>query len=311
MLILNMDHYEVEIKVNGVFLHKIKPNITKDIRVINEYSEKKGKDADRTILSVMTEAESIWDAVDNARNIVYDFLGFYSFTTLNHLDIIIPNVDDPMKITNLTNQRKSTLVSDDIEYTATEFDNDIFINSIFPYFLVLSKKGNEYLKIASNYLRKARFEKDPASIILDCFIVLEGLYGKSGDKTEIAYKISNRVATLLGEDIESRKMIRKEIKDLYGLRSQIIHGDISEVAQDAFGRVVVYCRESLARFLTLAKTYSSQDTILTEIDDAMIDNSIVLKLRQESTELFKITQIELGKLMKKEIKQDMEEKSDV
>jgi hypothetical protein len=55
-------------------------------------------------------------------------------------------------------------------------------------------------------------------------IILEALLstGTSG----ITRQISERAATLIGQSPENRRHIRREIKKLYNLRSQITHGDL-------------------------------------------------------------------------------------
>jgi hypothetical protein len=59
--------------------------------------------------------------------------------------------------------------------------------------------------------------------VLNGLTALEGvlLSGKDG---ELSYRLSVRVASLLGNDASDRKQIFKTVKEFYDLRSKIIHG---------------------------------------------------------------------------------------
>ena len=43
------------------------------------------------------------------------------------------------------------------------------------------------------------------------------------EKDELQYRLALRVAHLLGDDAEARKTIVDQVKDLYKIRSQIVH----------------------------------------------------------------------------------------
>lgn len=292
-----LDHYEVKLQVYGGFRSELKPQITKDIKFLEEYSEH-GRKPMRTLLSVTVEAESEMVAHDKAKSIINQFLGFYSLTTLNHF-LIIPNI--PAKVTKLTGDRKNVKVDTSSEFIDSEFDPNFFIKSMLPYFPIISKRGNEYLKIAIEYLRRTWHETEEREdiVILDCFVALEALFSKSGEKTEMTYKLSNRISTMLGDNTDSRIKIRKEIRDLYDLRSRIVHGDHIELQQNAFGNLIVYTREAIFRFVRLSMNYSSHNEIIDKIDDAMIDNSLCSKLRTESSDLYESLLREFGKSRKK------------
>ena len=58
--------------------------------------------------------------------------------------------------------------------------------------------------------------------VLDVSIALEILYRL--DHQEITYKLSTRAGWYLGNELDDRAQIRKDIANFYGLRSQIIHG---------------------------------------------------------------------------------------
>ena len=53
---------------------------------------------------------------------------------------------------------------------------------------------------------------------------LEGLLTEEGDIGELAYRLSMRVANLLGHNVDDRKAIFRDVKSFYKLRSKIVHG---------------------------------------------------------------------------------------
>jgi hypothetical protein len=58
--------------------------------------------------------------------------------------------------------------------------------------------------------------------VIDLMISLESLLVP--EEEGIAFKLSQRVANLLGEDADSRKKLFKQVRDFYGLRSKTVHG---------------------------------------------------------------------------------------
>lgn len=76
-------------------------------------------------------------------------------------------------------------------------------------------------------------------VLVDAVIVWENLFGASQETT---LRISTALAWLLGEDAESRATLQKRYKELYGLRSNIVHGSpkvsvtrVNEASREAVG----------------------------------------------------------------------------
>lgn len=61
-------------------------------------------------------------------------------------------------------------------------------------------------------------------LILDEFIILESLFTKGG-RGEVAYRLSSNLSFFLAKDLEQFKEIYNCIKDFYGIRSDIAHGE--------------------------------------------------------------------------------------
>jgi len=286
-----VDDYEVVLHIRGFFPKELKPQLTKDIKVIKEIGRGVKKE---TILSVTVNSESELHAYEEAKNITNYFLGFYSFSTLNDLRI---ELSKDIKIIKLTGDREPIHFGN--ETFIRDIDTKIFVKSILPYYAIAIKKGNEYLKIAIEYLRRARDADSPALIILDCISALEALFSTKNEKQEISYRLSNRVATLLADNKNERNILRNEIRNYYNLRSKLVHGSVVDVEPNAFGNLVIYVSESTARFLALAQKYENQDKIIDMIDEAMIDNTIIPKLKKESSALRDVKEFEYQKYIKR------------
>jgi hypothetical protein len=66
-----------------------------------------------------------------------------------------------------------------------------------------------------------RFAKDPRTAVAQIWSGIEAIFGIS---SELVYRISTISASLLAERGDARKAKFEEVKDLYGLRSKIVHG---------------------------------------------------------------------------------------
>lgn len=75
-----------------------------------------------------------------------------------------------------------------------------------------------------------RYAPGDYEFLLDSAIAFEALFLNDGDNKELRYKLANRVARFLADDLETRKSIAKRMKDLYDVRSKIAHGDEVDVA---------------------------------------------------------------------------------
>ena len=62
---------------------------------------------------------------------------------------------------------------------------------------------------------------DPTDSFIDAIIVWENIFGTS---VETTFRVTASIAKLLEEDLEKRKILRKELKKLYDSRSKLVHG---------------------------------------------------------------------------------------
>jgi hypothetical protein len=70
---------------------------------------------------------------------------------------------------------------------------------------------------------------NPEDGLVDAMIALESLFGTG--RGEIRFRLSVALAWLLGTDHESRRDFQKQVKDLYDLRSHVVHGGHLDAAK--------------------------------------------------------------------------------
>ncbi len=70
---------------------------------------------------------------------------------------------------------------------------------------------------------------------------------------EISYRISLRAALFLGNTLDDRKLVRKQVRDLYKLRSQAAHGsrkqqkNTEEIVRNGFSVCAAIVRKIVKR----------------------------------------------------------------
>lgn len=275
-----MDKYEIEFKVKGLVACNPDTFLTNEMKI----SETNSKDFSFSIL-IASEGETSEDAIDIASRKLNLYLDYYKLFFDYALEI--HNDGKPFSVAKIIDEK---VIS---ESYSLSFDvGPLFIivqemkNFAIDILKLLSEPRNGYLRIAVDYNRRAGLEKNGEDEILHLFIALEALYSLDNEKQEIQHRFSNRISTLLGMDKDHRINVRTRTKKLYNLRSKIVHG--SEIFEgENFNDLVEWTQESILRFLVLAKKYSTykHENILDMIDNAMLDNSLRDKLREESKTL--------------------------
>lgn len=106
-----------------------------------------------------------------------------------------------------------------------------------------------------------RYSPGDVEFLLDSAIALEALFLNDISDKELSYRLSNRAARFLADDVEDRKVYVRACKDLYAIRSKIAHGanfdleslhpksrDVERLA-NAIRAGSVYLRQALTRFV--------------------------------------------------------------
>jgi len=113
---------------------------------------------------------------------------------------------------------------------------------------------------------------------------LEALLTKAGETEGLSYRLSLRIANLLGCDATSRKGIFKEVKNFYNLRSRIVHGAPPD--DKLLGRLNVdSMRETLRRVLLSVMALYSEGIRPADLPDRLDD----LALDDEARKQFSAT----------------------
>lgn len=115
------------------------------------------------------------------------------------------------------------------------------------------------------------------------------LHGEEG----LSFRLAQRAANLLGADSEERKRIFKELKDLYDVRSRIIHGDNLRQKHASLLDNVARLRELVRRSLLSALALSSEPSPPTgfykELDAMSLDADVREALRQRASAYVSLT----------------------
>ncbi len=101
---------------------------------------------------------------------------------------------------------------------------------------------SDNLRLCVHRLQLAGERTTPEDLLLDAVIVLETIFGERGDS--ISYKVAVRCAAFLSTSFEERRQCFSKVREIYNLRSRIVHGQaiggdrqgkISAVAEEALG----------------------------------------------------------------------------
>jgi hypothetical protein len=127
------------------------------------------------------------------------------------------------------------------------------------YQLILNENRTELqqrLYMAANWLGQAIRSNEIVDGYLKSIISLEILLSTNIDGVitpSITYQFSESIALLLGKTVEQRLAIEKEVKDMYGKRSGIVHSGNTKIERIDFLKSCQYSRNVLFELLTEPK----------------------------------------------------------
>lgn len=108
-------------------------------------------------------------------------------------------------------------------YSFTTSETKAFV-SFWRKFRRIMEKEDHYLEIPVRRIRAAGTRVEKADALVDCVIGLEALLGTEDERTELAYRFRVRGSVLLSDKRSERKKHVEVLKELYKLRSQVVHG---------------------------------------------------------------------------------------
>lgn len=109
------------------------------------------------------------------------------------------------------------------------------------------------LMLAIEWLAQSYNERSLSSAFIKAAIASEVLLVAKQDgplSTSIVSQISESMGLLLGGDVEERKRIVKEMKDLYGIRSAIAHGGKNDIEMKDARLIQFYVRQIIMKLMT-------------------------------------------------------------
>lgn len=147
-------------------------------------------------------------------------------------------------------------------------------------FETIEKKNLNFLDVAIrrfNYTyEKQRFDDR----LIDCMVSFESLFLR-GERQELGYRLSLRVAVMLAEECNKREEIFRNVKTAYDFRSQIVHGEdllkINEVLKrkhtswkELSMTMEDYFRKSIRTFFEKVSK-EHKDKIIEDLDKGIFD----------------------------------------
>ncbi len=95
------------------------------------------------------------------------------------------------------------------------------------------------------WIGKALEDSDRSRSLLQLFIALESLFQydpKDQIRPDLTHQLSEYVAFALETKLSARKALFKEMKNLYRLRSSIVHGQIIDGDRYTLGTCIGHCK---------------------------------------------------------------------
>jgi hypothetical protein len=128
---------------------------------------------------------------------------------------------------------------------------------------LLAKKRNgleDRIISAVQWAGKATVEIKKEEAFLLYAISLESLILLDNEKEELGYRLRTRVAHLLGGDVESRTKISNKVRDLYTVRSQIVHSGSYQVTDADISLIRSYSKNCILHIVN-NEPFSSMNSV--------------------------------------------------
>jgi hypothetical protein len=124
------------------------------------------------------------------------------------------------------------------------------------YFSLDPARRRTVLRIPLDRLSRAGRQPDLADRAIDLGIALEALllHDLESYRGELSFRLSLRGAWLIGDDANARNEIQKSLKQLYDLRSRVVHsGSIAQTSEseNKIRRAVEHCQILIRRMIEL------------------------------------------------------------
>lgn len=196
-----------------------------------------------------------------------DIINFFSdFVPYSHGHIYLRGEEETARIAiptlHQTEKTKSKLQSewkgplDDFSLARLEEVNKSKHFGLEEIIILLNKQRNQLNSLEKRVLAaiqwagRATIDNRNEEAFLLYAIALESIILADSDKIELNYRLRVRVAHLLGKTIEDRKRIFDDIRNLYTIRSSIVHNGTYEVLEDNLKLIRLYTKGCIVQILT-------------------------------------------------------------
>ncbi len=137
----------------------------------------------------------------------------------------------PVWVSKYINELSLTLKFDGFDEIKKLAMNDVIFsiaNSL------MENKSNEALRIKSaiDWFVQAEINEDDTMSFIQVCMGLESIFGDNDSEGGLTNTLADRCAYLIGRNIAERKKIKEEFKDMYKVRSKIVHGVKSHLSQN-------------------------------------------------------------------------------
>lgn len=118
-------------------------------------------------------------------------------------------------------------------------------------FLQLTGRVKKACLMASARLDFARRRITAGDSAIDLATAFEALLATNDERSEITYRLKLRAAIILGDSLEERENIFRQMGELYKLRSKVVHGTLSTTSNSTDSATVQWATGVCSRLLTL------------------------------------------------------------
>ena len=119
-------------------------------------------------------------------------------------------------------------------------------------------KFQKRIMLAVEWIGQSMAEPSPPSAFIKAAIALEIIFTYQDDiiTPGIMHQIAESIALILGSSVDERLKLEKRVKELYGLRSKIVHSGNKDISQADYKTLLEIARSVIKKILTSDKLNS-------------------------------------------------------
>lgn len=177
------------------------------------------------------------------------------------------------------------------QYTASYEFNSTNVGDFQTFLIAFSKAHETIDKYPEIQLAIARYCKETAQHgdVIDLMIALEALL--VAEEEGIVFKLSQRVANLLGSDAISRKELFRKVRDFYSLRSKMVHGGKTKAkelrAQEQLDELREIARKVILLVIVLAREVGVGKEFAVLLNDMCLDDDLRRVTQEKASALLR------------------------